>query len=218
MEVDSKGKVKLGTDEVRNLNNMIRGIAYRYNGWAGLRAEEDIIPVLWCKAMTMIRRKKTDITMNYIARGCYNGCIDLYDAKKKGNDHECTFEEDLMEAFTSKEQQDSTSDLSLILTGGSSYKGDGSDPEGSLLITDLMNLFPEGSAEQTYINLISKWVGLNNANPEDVGYKHKDYVIAKKCGYASDTSSGYRNFKYRVRDKIREFYQDSIGFELEEIL
>lgn len=206
---DKDGKAYLtNPDEIKDLDNMIRGIAYRYNNWAGLKAEEDIIPTLWCKAMKMINFKKSEITKDYIARGCYYGCIDLYNQKKKDNESHFPMDPTSLDWVRPEDnsKDDSGDKSDSPLEGSLSDSGEGF--EDNLLVDSIIQLFPEGSTERLYVELISKWVGLNDATPDEAGYKRKDYKISQRCGYASDTSSGYRSMKYRVKDKIRENYKN----------
>lgn len=206
MVINDEGKLDLSPYEVEKLNNMINGIAYRHDGWAGLSAEVDIVPSLWCKVMLMLQKRTTSISMNYIARACYNGCIDLYKKQKFTNMHSFTSDDSMIGKVKEIGHTDPSSSLFSTSIENELNVSDAIDPEATLLVNDLLSMFPEGSSERTYISAVAQWEGLYGAKPESSGYKHKNYIISKLCGFASGSSSGYRSLKLNVRNAISKKY------------
>lgn len=201
MELNSKGMVDLNEEEINELDKMLNGIASRYNGWAGLDKDSDIVPELWCKVMKIIN-KKQEVNMNYLARACYFTCIDLYDKTKRNNDRNFSAEPSLFDTLLD-ESNDRVGFKASANTKPNTVE-DYTEP----LVIELLNLFPKGTKERTYVEMNIQWTGMSGGSTDDIQFKGKEYKTAIACGYASDTSSGYRSMVSRIRTAIKDYYTE----------
>ena len=86
----------------------------------------------------------------------------------------------------------------------------GSDFDSELNITDIENLFPEGSRERRYVEAMEIYANVKQVDPDvfDSIFTLTASVrneLAWYLGFARSDSSGFRNLERRVRDKIREY-------------
>lgn len=190
-------KVVLSDKEFSDLDKMLNGIAWKYNGWSGLQ-QEDIYMELWIKALEVIK-SMGKIEMNLLAMCSYNRAIDLCRSAKKQNERYFNAS-DLLEVFGNTDEAGS----------GQTFSCCTEDDHSSINIQDMINLFDPGTKERKYIILVALYLGLDESVYGEskskmlFGNDRMELELAHLLGYVNDTSNGYRRLRGRVREKLVE--------------
>jgi len=192
------GSYELSDEDYLALSDMLNGIAWRYNGWSGLLAE-DIEMELWIKTIEVIREMDGRVELNYIARCCYYRTIDMCRyAKTRNIEH--SFDPSIIEMCTTDTE---------VVTDIDILSRPEMDDYSFMVLLDLTRLFPVDSKENKYLQLIAMYAGMREVDDEsflkELCDERMELVIAKRLGYADDTSNGYRKMRTRVRQVVAEY-------------
>lgn len=182
----------------QELASMIKGIAKRASYKLFSRDVEDIEQDLWVKVLETEKRKGHQLDLNLAAKVCYDYIKDMIDYDMRRNH----LSSDSIE--NTKDDEDSSGQR---IIGAKQDKG---DYASDINLKDLYNQFPEGSKERIFLDF---WGNRSGAMPntnvipsksrEQDGYT--EGALAKMLGFASASSSGYRNFRDRMKKIISDY-------------
>lgn len=180
------------------LNSMIRGIAKKASYKIYSRSEEDIVQDLWVKVLDTEKRKGHEIDLPLAGRVCWDYINDMIDYDQRRNH----FTND----FSGSDEDDEYADADFIGT-----QKDHGNYASDVALKDFYNKFPEGSKERIYLDF---WGNQSGAMPntravpetsrQDDGYTES--ALARMLGYASASSSGYKQFRSKMKKLIADYF------------
>lgn len=209
MEISDSGEVQLTEEEFDQINKMVCGISWKRHGWSGLEAD-DIMVELWLKVMQVLKDCR-EVNLPLLAGCCWNRSMDLCRAAKRQKER-CFSIPNAYEIFEDSDQITDEYDGSASRGSNVLRKYEVDDCDSNMSIKAMLDLFPPDSKEYEYIQLSLLYNGLVETYYKDptkkfddvFGNQRRELELAWKLGFANDTSSGYRNLRDRVRNKIIE--------------
>lgn len=184
------GDYTISDEEFDQLHKMVRGIASKFHGWAGMHVD-DIEIDLWIKTTQIVNGWNGEVVPNFIARCCYNEAKSLYRKELKHKDVH-PYDKGLLEIMLEKnDSRDTEDDLSQVH------------------IEEIIGLFEEGTKDKEYVQMLNTYLQGDDDEKYDFESRVMNQEIALKLGYANSTSNGYRRLKYRVGEVIKEYYLNS---------
>lgn len=206
-EVYANGDVmELTPEQFKRLTKIINGIAAKRNGWLQIPKEE-VIGELWLKSYEVIGRCNSFIP-SVIARSLWNRLNDICRIGKRRKEKVILSSEWLEKIETEDEVDGQT--LSIE-----------DDNTSKLYILEMMNLFPDDSDEKKYLKALMFQIGLDEyLTKDDIDYmrefedrliaeneklrQRKETKIAKFLGFTTESSTGYRLIKEKVKQILIE--------------
>ena len=184
--------MELSWEEYSKINRMCFGIAKRRSGWSKLSTVDDLAMDLWIKAIEILETTN-EVNFSWIGRCLWNKVIDLCRADKRIADKQ--FAAEYIDPIC--QEADEVNPMEPVLVR--------EDLDSGANIRDILDLFEEGSRERRYVELIALYTGSPRSGKGKIFDESRmELQVAMKLGYASDTSSGYRNLRNRVRLRIAE--------------
>lgn len=194
-------EVEISEDEYKKLSNILHFIALKYKDWSGVEYD-DLYLELWIKTIEIISYMGR-VDYKYISKCCYNRSLDIC-RRAKNN---------LARCYTNTEYLESSDEVDYIRYSEEDFIG-------NVVVQDIANLFPKNSPEHNYVVYLALYINSEidehiekNLTYDKVFSKfsgdRRELALAKALGYANDTSVGYRNAKYAVREKLKELYAES---------
>lgn len=181
---------KLTSEDVEEINGIIKTIAARWNSQLFSRDYEDIVQDLWEKVLSTLKRK--DVDKPLLWKICRDAVKDMIDYDQRRNhmslDNDNTKTDDSGDDFFVQVLQD---------------KG---DYLPDIMIKDLFDRYKKGTPERLFLDFYGNVSGAypnDDAVPADGKYNEEN--LAKMLGFPSHSSSRYRKFRNKMRDEISEF-------------
>lgn len=157
---------------------------------------EDLIQEIWIKLLEVIKESNKLPTVSYIRQLCHGTLVDW--TRKGTRDYHLSYDYD-PEGNRSEWEEDPFS------------KNFVKDAE----VKDLLNMFPKGSKERTYIEfyLSKAGVDIEGAKTIDVEDKFRsnyggytDSALAKLLGFKGTADRGWKRFRDQMKGIISDYY------------
>lgn len=187
-------------ERVHSMNDVITGIARRSIYKFRDKTVEELSQELWIKVLEKERAIGYDLDLDLIARVCYDYVVDLqrYGARRNH--------------LSLDELIENSGDEDSGLNGFFSHFDD-PDNIDRILINDLINIFPEGSQERIFLIYHCTSSGYKDFGVEGNGKRCDGYTesdLAHKLGYTGTGNRGFKNFKKKMRELVKEYLNDNI--------
>lgn len=188
------------------ISKIINGISRGYGSKRVFSMDtEDLSQQLWVIILNEEQKKQKELDFNLIARICYMAInyIARSDCRKPRVDSldynwNSVFDDNKTNYF---EQCDKKS-------GTIPIKED-EDLTHKILIKDLLNYFPLGSKERTYIDFWASYIGIRDTYRPVDSNKYKDGFsenrLAIELGFPGTGSASYKKFRNNMRKFISKF-------------
>jgi hypothetical protein len=186
---------RLTSEDVEEINGIIKTIAARWNSQLFSRDYEDIVQDLWEKVLSTLKRK--DIDKPLLWKICRDAVKDMIDYDQRRNH------------MSLDNDNTSTDDSNDFFVQALQDKG---DYLPDLMIKDLFNQYKKGTPERLFLDFYGNASGAypnDDAVPADGKYNEEN--LAKMLGFPSHASSRYRKFRSKMRDEISEFLDCNYG-------
>lgn len=205
------GSLELSKKDFDRIDSIIRQLAAERTGWYGLEFDE-IYSTLWVKASEIIKDGGYDFAWLYYC--LRNKVRDLARDASRKNTRGFTADDIIMDsALYSGESYDDydegTSDVKVpkVDPTFNFHYEIGSISQDCFDFSELLGLFEEGSSEWKWLYLTAIRNKLIDVAPETYDRlftdEHSvDYEVSALLGYNSQSNSGYRNIRDRVRNKV----------------
>lgn len=180
------------------LAKMIKGIAKKASYKLFSRDLDDIEQDLWVKVLETEKRKGHQLDLNLAAKVCYDYIKDMIDYDQRRN-------HSTVDLSGTEDNEISDNDFLGTLSDKGNYEVD-------LMLKDLYDKYPKGSKERIFLDF---WGNESGAMPNtdaipDSSRTNDGYTenaLAKMLGYASQSSGGYRKFKDKMIQIIKDYYE-----------
>lgn len=176
-------------ERVDTMNDIIQGIARRNAYKFKDKSVEDISQDLWLKILSKEKDLGHDLDLDLIAKVCFDEIVDMqrYESRRNHYSLESLMENDSDFRSTSFEDPDDCN---------------------RMIIKDLFKIFPKNSKEYIFLEYWANASGYFDSGIEGEGQFCGGYVekdLAKKLGYPSSNSNGYRRFRNKMRIFVAEY-------------
>lgn len=176
-------------DQVDAMNDIIQGISRRSAYKFKNKSVEDISQDLWLKILCKEKELGHDIDLNLTAKICFDEIVSMQRYELRRNHY----------SLDSIQESEFNKQSNLFETPDNCTR---------LIIQDLFKIFPKDSKEYIFIEY---WANASGYFDSGVtgdgqfcgGYVEKD--LAKKLGYPSSDSNGYRRFRNKMRIFVAEY-------------
>lgn len=177
-------------ERVDTINDIIQGISRRNAYKFKSKSVEDISQDLWLKILTKEKDLGHDLDLDLIAKVCFDEIVDMQRYELRRNHYS-------LESVV--EDGDFNSNLHQF-----------DDPSNCdrMIIRDLFNIFPKDSKEYIFLEYWANASGYFDSGVKGDGQFCDGYVekdLAKKLGYPSSDSNGYRRFRNKMRIIVSEY-------------
>lgn len=187
MEVTIKNLTK---DQVKEINSIIRGIAYKKEYTYPTISREDVEMELWINTLELIN-KTGSVDYPLIATMCYRRIVDMI--RKEANRSHFSYES----IFETKDNSEESS---------INYSNRFDDEYSDLILEDILSMFDESSKEYKFVEIMIEFSRAKETNKFNVNAKFNETTVAKLLGFSNSSSSGYKRVRGNVRWVIREKY------------
>ena len=191
-------------ERVQELNKLITGIAITsQHKFYGISLD-DIIQDLWLNLIQREEEENWEFPIELAARVCYNRIASLQRYLSYRNTYSY---DQLIETQESSEDQSEESLSHSCYASGDHF-------DDILMIDDLLHKFEEGTRESFYIKF---WMTASNVRDCGVqppnGREKNGYTednLAKMLGYSGVSSSGYKGFRWKMKQMIADYFGKSL--------
>ena len=196
------------------VNDIIRGIARRSAYKFKTKDDDELSQELWLYILTKQEEVDHDLDLNMIAKMCYDKIVDIIRYDSRRNTYSLDVMIDHYESDTN-----TTTNIRITETLGSLSNDDegilSKSPEDAIVDNDqikrLFELFPKGSKERLFLEYWGSAAeigdfGITPRGTYKNGYSEKELAVL--LGYASSASGGYKTFRRKMRERIKEFFSD----------
>lgn len=189
-------------NNTKDVNDIIQGIArksaYKFSpkGEYDKKTEEELVQELWVTVLEKEEQKGHELDPDLIAKICYDKITDMQRYNARRNHYSI---DQMIETSEDGEDNDFT-----VSHDQSTEK----QVEENDRIQGLLNHFEEGSREKLFIEYWLSSTGfydlVKGEGKQNGGYTESD--LASKLGYAGTASGGYKKFRNKMRNFIREYF------------
>lgn len=187
-------------DRFNTVNDIIQGISFRTAYKFKTKTVDELSQELWVTVLEKERKAGYDLDLDLVARICYDKIVDLQRYESRRN--YISIEELML-----KEEEERL--LRKPTTSRVKLYSKFEDPDNvtKILLKDLIDMFPEGSKERTFLEYWSTSSRFTDYDIEGNGKFNGGYTesdLAHKLGYAGTSSGGYKKFRSKMRTLVVE--------------
>lgn len=201
-------KLTEGSDYDKSFYDMVKGIARKASNKLPNRDTDDIEQDLWVKILDAEERKGKSLDPGLAAKICWDYITDMQRQDIRRQSHiAMDVDPEFIDYLDTSDSDDEGGKSAPSPVGA---KRDNGDYLADIAIRDLYDRFPIGSKERMYLDF---WGNATDVMPNDRmvpdasrqkdGYSEN--TLAKMLGYASQASGGYRKFKKKMQDIVRDY-------------
>lgn len=185
---------------VERIMPICKGIAQRSSSKfldIATMGEEDILQNLLLHIYLQQLKTEDIIDLPLVAVMCYKHVIDMQRKTYRISNNEipCTFNTDTEDEGEKVDPSAYVSDNSLS-----------ANPERLIIIREMFNSFEKGSKEDTYLRFWGVKEGIIDDPSFDDCKKFTEDELAKKLGYPSVSSGGYKMFREKMRKWTERYF------------
>lgn len=175
----------MDNERVQSVNDVITGIARRSSYKFKTRSVEDLSQEMWLEVLKTEDKLGMPLTLDYIARICYNTVVDLQRHDMIRNS--LSIDEDDCE----KTHEDSLDDR--------------------IVLKNLFSKYPESSLEGQFLRFYATKSGIADFySPSNSRYKdgYTDTDLAKRLGFSGTSDRRWKTFRDNFREYLRKYFYE----------
>ena len=188
--------IMITDEQVKELDEMMRGIAYRKKSIIPREYTiDDIVSEFWVVAMNNINAMGS-IEKALIAKKCYSRLVDIVRESYKKSLF--TMDSSILDRMGNTEDDNCE-------YGSEFIENDAEDMMSEITIKDILSKFREGTNERKYLEFMIKYY--TNVQVDDNPYRGgrigaMDSYLSKMLGFAGEASGGYRKVRNKVKSMV----------------
>lgn len=197
-------------ERVNTVNDIITGIARRSAYKFKTKDVDELVQELWIKVLEEENKKNNELDLNLIAKMCYNKIVDIIR-------HDCVRNSVSFDELFGMEDGSSEEEYKVSCRAGGTgnldkeefYTRPAEDQVDRLYVKSLLELFPEGSKERIFLEFWATKSNVKDYKVQGTGIKEDGFTegsLAKSLGYAGSYSSGYTNFRKKMKNYILIYF------------